>query len=700
MAHKEVLNVFFSGVPANHPPAIPIRHVDVALGLGLFVSCVVSLLVAWVLWRPLLGSPVPAGGLFWQWLHYPTLLLWQLKPHAAMTLWADNPASYQVSPWAIHARMLPGMIMGLVAGGFALRAGLTPYSRMRHIEGPKLILDPKEALQELMRAAAEEMKGKEPFIELLPGVWLPKQRLTRGVLLYGSPGSGKTQALIPIIQQFIDKGSRAWLYDVKGDFTSYWLGGTVGLICPGDRRSLVWDIGSDVRTPSDAQVFASALIGEAGGEGKFWSEAAKSLLEGTLISLQNELATNWGWRSLADRLAVDAATMAERMSRHAPLAALLVADSQSSTTSSVLATLSAFTKPIHDLARSFQDGMDDRGAMRPSISLREWASDGYQGTKGKTQLIFQAGPDASMNTALGSAMLNLVLPQILSAATPDDEIGRTIAFVIDEMPSLGPIPFKAAIERGRSKGVVFIGACQDLSQIKDVWGEETMRSLGSMLGTHLVFRIQPGSTRDDVGDQFGKSRWAITAVSTSSSGQSTSLHEENRAVVAPHELSDLGSVKDKKLPLGWGVTAIVAGIGTHLVRVTFPGVQPEKRRTPHRPAKWTLGPAQPGMTPELTKVERDAKANQLRLENEAKAKGRQAELEAKRAASRASRDADAEWRAGRKPAGNKQNFVYEARHEPEPGPDHQEAPFPPLSPAERLLEEAKSSPLAKAIQRT
>lgn len=696
MASKEVLNLFLTSVPADHPPAIPIRRVDVAVGLGLFVASVVSLAIAWVLWHPMFGSPVPAGGLLWQWLHYPTLLVEQLHPHA-VTVWTDNPASDLSTPAAVHLRLLPGMLVGGVAGGFALRAGLHPYSRMRHLEGPKLILDPKEALQELMRAAAEELAGKEPFMQLLPGVWLPKQRWTRGVLLYGSPGSGKTQALIPIMQQLIDANHRGWFYDVKGDFTSYWLGGSVGLICPQDRRSLVWSLGDDVRTPSDAQVFASSLIGEAGGEGKFWSEAAKSLLEGTLISLQNELATNWGWATLADRLAADSPSFAERMAKHAPLAALLVADAQSSTTSSVLATLSAYTKIVHDLARAWGDGRDDAGRMRPSISLRAWASDGYEGKI--RQLVFQAGPDASMNTALGSAMLNLVLPQILSAATPDDELGRTIAFVIDEMPSLGPIPFKAAIERGRSKGCIFVGACQDLSQIQEVWGEETMRSLGSMLGTHLVFRIQPGATRDDVADQFGKARWAVTAVSTSSSGQSTSIHEENRAVVAPHELSELGSIKDKKLPLGWGVSAIVAGIGQNLVRVAFPGVKPEKRRTPHRPAKWTLGPAQPGMQPELTKVERDAKAARIRAENEEKAKERQAAQEAKRASREGARNADAEWRAGRKPMGNRANFAYENTYEPEPGLDAEASPFPPvLTPAERLLEEVKANPLAKARQ--
>ena len=119
-----------------------------------------------------------------------------------------------------------------------------------------------------------------------------------------------------------------------------------------------------------------------------------------------------------------------------------------------------------------------------------------------------------------------------------------------------------------------------------------MRSLGSMIGTHLVFRVQPSLSRDAISEQFGKSRWAITSVNTSGSASgantNTSVHEEQRPVIAPHELTDrLGPQKSKRFPLGWGILAIVAGLGPDLLELDFDGVSFKKRRTPHRPARWT-----------------------------------------------------------------------------------------------------------------
>lgn len=611
---RQVLNLFFQGVPANHPPAVWIRQVDHALLAGLAAFLAVAMGLGWVAWRPLFGNPVPDGGLIAQLAGYPFLVLSQLTGgHFFRHAVVDNPAA--LSLFALHVRLFPVWLLSLSAGTALFMAGLKPWRRMQHLEGPQL-LDGQEAIDAAKRETTKELNGGEPFMWLGPHLPLPKTRWTRGLILYGSPGSGKTVVLQEIVRQLIEANHRAFIYDVKGDLTACWLGmnGTVGLLCPWDKRSLVWDIGRDVRSPSQAQVFAAALVPDAGGDGKFWASAARQLLEGTLISLQNELGINWGWRTLAERLAVDSVFMAERMAKHSPMAELLVKDPTSTTTSSVLATLVGYTKMVQDLARAWSDGEDEAGNFRPSISFTAWAQDKYPAKI--RQLIFQAGPDRAMTTALASAILNVLTPELLSAALPDDELGRTLALILDEASSLGPVPFQGWIERGRSKGLIVCMAVQTLDQIKEVWGEPTMRGLGAMIGTHLVFRVQQSASRDAIAEQFGKARWSITGVSSSITGGSTTVHEENRAVVQPHELSELGKVTGKRFPMGWGIRAMVA-LGGDVLTLDFPGVSPPKRRTPHRPAKWTRGPARPGMEPEQTPVERLRLAKQKSMEAEA-----------------------------------------------------------------------------------
>ncbi|QWT22490.1 type IV secretion system DNA-binding domain-containing protein [Bacillus sp. NP157] len=583
----------FSKPPANHAPSVPFIRLDLAFLSALVALVGVDVTLSAAQWWALPWSPqVPPGGLLSQIFAYPSVLLSYVAPHSHALV--DNPAYDGRAVAALHARLAPALLVALVAAAWRFKAGLVPVSRTRHLAGPRL-LQGADAKAELTRVSAEECHGERGFMHL-GGVWLPKQRWTRGVLLYGSPGSGKTQAILPLVQQLIEQRHRALIYDVKSDFTSYFLGmnGTVSLFSPWDSRSLIWDIAADCRSASDAQILSSAIVPSDDGN-PYFTNAAKSILEGVLISLQNELPRQWTWGELARRLASDRKTMAQRLEKHHPSAHALVSN-DGEQADNVLSSVTSYCKPLFDLAAAWPTLHSTDGARLPSISFREWASDGYAGPH--RQILLQAGPNAELNQAFYGAVLRLLTPRVLSPELPDDEHGRTLAFVLDELPSLGAIPFAELIERGRSKGVVFVGGCQTLDQIEEVWGSTTKNSLGSMIGTHIVGRLQPSQSRDTIAELMGKERVSILAVNSSGSGESSSIHEEWRSSVQPYQLTELLGPRTTKrsleFPHGFYSRMLVAGLGPDLPMIDVPGVVLQQRRTPHRAAAWTTQPKNAG----------------------------------------------------------------------------------------------------------
>src|SRR5690606_17019676 len=105
---------------------------------------------------------------------------------------------------------------------------------------------------------------------------------------------------------------------------------------------------------------------------------------------------------------------------------------------------------------------------------------------GRKQVIVQAGPDPQLTRAYIGSMLNVAVPSIISAELSDNEQGRFLGFVLDELPSLGLIQLAPLIDKGRSKGVVVVAAVQDLAQLRKVYGPDEAQSLTSMVGMHVI----------------------------------------------------------------------------------------------------------------------------------------------------------------------------------------------------------------------
>lgn len=567
----------FGSVPGNIAPSVKVRYWDQALmaGVATFGG----------LWAGglALGLALPGPSMGGSYSHHLTGAISLALHYATATISLDGPASAYLEslqhPWQAVWRVGAPLALAAFAGAWVTVRALVPRSNTWHISGPRL-LEGKEAVAEAKRRSLtpKEQEADPLCLALHPDLALSKKHWSTHGFIYGSVGSGKTQVLLGIVKQIIDRDDKLFLYDVKGDFTAKFRRAII--VSPFDARSYVWDVGRDVRTPTQAAAFAASLIPEDTGNGKFWTIAAQQLLTGAIRFLQNTKGIEWGWQDLADAVAQGAPQMLPMIQEHYAKAAPLIANAESQSTASLLATLAGFTRVIDDLALAWPK------RSKRSFSITEWARDEYTGRK---QVIVQAGNDAQLSKAYVAAMFNVVVPTIISPALPDNEEGRFIAFILDELPSLGPVNIAPIIDRGRSKGCVLFACCQDTGQLKSVFGEQQAKSLLSMVGTHIVCKVQAGETREEVARLLGKNK-----VAWRTHDDKATTHEESRGVVSSNDLTDrLGFRKGKKMgPHGFGIRAIVQTSGDPLL-LDFPGVVLPDKRPGQVAAKWTKGPAGP-----------------------------------------------------------------------------------------------------------
>ncbi|MDH1274100.1 type IV secretion system DNA-binding domain-containing protein [Stenotrophomonas sp. GD03937] len=569
------------GPPGKHIDAsIPVRRWDLGLAYGLLGGATGFL-------------PVARYGLGWP----DTFRALALDPAFYSRL--DNP--HWMADWSTLA---VATIVGLAMGGGAAWLGLIPRSNQWVVSGPRL-LEGKDAIRAARRRSpSKRVRKTDRFaMALHPDLWLAKKILSRHILMYGSVGSGKTQILLGLLQQvFAHEEAKALIYDVKGDMTSKFPQAQASICSPFDARSRVWWVARDVRTATQAAAFADSLIPEDSGSGKFWTQAARQILLGVVLSLQNEKPQRWTWSDLAQRVSLRARELAPVLDRNYRKAYGLISNPDSQTSFNVLATLQGFTRVIDDLARAWPDynvGKNltadtpwpgEKGEAkwnakwlrgRRLFSLTDWAMDDYQGPK---KVILQSGPDSGLTAAYIAAMVNVAVPAIISPQLPDNENGRFLGFFLDELASIGKINIAPLIDKGRSKGCVCVLTTQDLSQLRmpQLYGEHMVKALQGMVGTHIVCQIQMGETREELSKLMGSNN-----VARMDHSRDARLSNEAKPVVYPSQLTDmLGFRKTPKKDPGFVIRAIVQQ-GDDLLLLDFPGQPMPDLRPGQVPAMWT-----------------------------------------------------------------------------------------------------------------
>lgn len=593
-----VINSF--GAPRVPPfPSQQVRRLDhgaLAAAIGFVIG---SIPVAYALWRPWPGLPLPDVGLWHHVATYPQLLANALSfGHLFPDAWYDDPAAGQVSVAAVHLRLFPACVAGTALAVRWARKALRPHALLEHLSGPRL-LEGKDAEAEAKRFAAHERGGaKVPgFLRLHPLLDLSKRTWCRHVFIAGSVGSGKTQIIWPIVQQIRKRKKKLFLLDVKGDYTPAIK--TALILSPWDRRSVYLDIAADIQTGAAASAFASALIPKEEGSNSFFATAAELILTGCLRALQRRAGTRWTWADLDFLLNLAAAELAPLLAEHYAKAQPILTAGDT-TASNVMATLSSYTQTISQLAEAFGSGVDEKGRPRKRLSLVAWAQDDYQGCP---TIIAHAGPDAGLTQRYLAAVIDTVVPTIMGLPDDVSEDGRAIFFVLDELSTIGKVKSLAAlVDKGRSKGCSVLIGVQDRVQLAAIHGEHFATALPGMIGTHVIAQTQLGATRLELSRLLGERRvgWVTPG---SGPGYAPTAHEEMRPVVPATDLTmKLGRLEGKHYPNGFVMRALACLGGDYLV-LDWPGVKLPTKRRARVPAAWTLpvtaaavAPGNQGMT--------------------------------------------------------------------------------------------------------
>lgn len=166
---------------------------------------------------------------------------------------------------------------------------------------------------------------------------------------------------------------------------------------------------------------------------------------------------------------------------------------------SIRATLAASIKSFTYLASQPKDDSKRKGDIDPLtfFSIREWVQNPNQ----RGFLFLNATPEQrSTLTPLITAWLSLATKALMSKR--DDE---KLWFFVDELSSLNKLPdLPKALAEVRKYGGSFVLGLQTLSQIDEIYGQNTSRIITGLTGTKLIFRTPDSHTAKRMSEFFGE----------------------------------------------------------------------------------------------------------------------------------------------------------------------------------------------------
>ncbi len=463
--------------------------------------------------------------------------------------------------------VLPGVVIVVLS-----RFSFKPTSEI-HVRGLQYEPDIHQSVRLALRCLAPyAATRKAPWFYIHPKIAIPPAVTNTGMLCMGAVGAGKTNFLLPFLQQVVASEHRSFILDIKGDFTEKlrYPDERFILIAPWDQRGWRWDIARDVTGLSHARLLAESCIPMS--DEPIWATAARQVFAGLINYLCLSRPRQWDLWDFIELTRSDDQGLIEVIREGNPDAERVIATLENRTGQSILINLVAFIGPLSDVAWAWRQ---DRHA--PAFSIDGWLADDSLLPKGI--LLQSRRRFAQLSDMLTNAMVTLLTDRLVDTAFPEVEnrpVDWRLYLALDEVAQSRKIEaLQSLSSAGRSKGLHLIVGIQSITQLKKIYSPEFADLLYTNLLTRYIGRTPDGDSAEWVAQKLGareverlKNARSISQSAHGCSRQdSWDWQPEAKKVVLPFQLSaDLGPDYRKGHILG---LLSVSG-WSHVLRLAWP----------------------------------------------------------------------------------------------------------------------------------
>ncbi|WP_010303980.1 type IV conjugative transfer system coupling protein TraD [Candidatus Odyssella thessalonicensis] len=387
-------------------------------------------------------------------------------------------------------------------------------------------------------------KNKKDSCFTLSGLPIVRDSETKHILLVGTTGAGKTNALNDLLIQIRANNQKAIIVDTTGTFVEKFYDSKTDLILnPFDERSVGWDFWGECNTHLKIDDCAASIIPDW-GQDKFWPEACRTLFAETIRILQRKKA--FSLKALFEYALYKPLAKVQEFYAGTP-AAPLVDMASDKTAASIRITLATHLRSMRTLVDCDQ-----------SFCIREWIRDDSK----KGWLFLVALPDQrkTLNPLL-TTWINIAINSLMSCS---QNYERRVWFVLDEMPSLNEIEaLPRALAEIRKYGGCIVSGLQNISQLDDIYGPKKRQTMTSLYNTKVFFRSPDIETAKWISSMIGEHEVLESSESISfgahqmRDGVSLNEHKKHKAIVPYSELLNLKDLEAYiKLSEGYPVTKL------------------------------------------------------------------------------------------------------------------------------------------------